>query len=277
MIYLVLGILVLPIVLLLSVILLGYIFKVSTGLDVPGAPVGMAIWFPVLAYLIVAAMGVWRSANNQETEFRAAGVKHPLAPILAKLLALFCSVAVLVLGLATGWPLIDEFGGETLPWVVRQLDLADDRERVDRAGENAGEDKIKTLNEYLQYLSGKDFGEAKHLIDCLSIKLEYITFAKEVVTKEQPLSEFRYYYQDDTLVLLISAGLGTATQQEMNEVVADVPHSLKMGSQNRGSIPDEYLYFGAKVRLFNHYEVWYMDKTAAFDLTNYPKCKNYME
>ena len=110
-IYLVLGILVLPIVLLLSVILLGYIFKVSTGLDVPGAPVGMAIWFPVLAYLIVAAMGVWRSANNQEAEFRAAGVKHPLAPILAKLLALFCRI-----GCRVGQAQIEAFE-DTWHWI----------------------------------------------------------------------------------------------------------------------------------------------------------------
>ncbi len=174
------------------------------------------------------------------------------------------------------WRPLGVFGGETLPWVGRQS-VVHDWERVHRAGESGDDDEIKTLNEYLQYLSGKEIGEAKRLIDCLSIKLQYIDFAREMVTKEQPLSEFRYYYKDDTLVYTVFAGLGTATQQEMNEVIADVPHSLKMGSQSRGSIPDEYLYFGAMVRLFSHYEVWFEDKTAAFDLTNYPKCKDYME
>lgn len=140
----------------------------------------------------------------------------------------------------------------------------------------ADESEVENLDQYRRYLSGENL-EGKTLIDCLSIKKQYVGFFQEIARKEQPLGDVTYYYQDDTLVLSLLAGLGTATQQEMNEVVADVPQYLNMGAQKRGSIPDEYLYFGAMVRLFSHYEVWFRDKTAAFDLTNYPKCKNYME
>ncbi len=137
--------------------------------------------------------------------------------------------------------------------------------------------KINRLDDYLRYLSGEQSYELGTPIDCASIKKDYIEIFNELVKSDPqiPVGELWYYPNSDLLVL--NVGLGTATQQEMDSAVADVPHFIRMGAKSRGEIEEEYLYFASMVRLFSRYEVWYRDKSAEFDLSAYPKCNPYTE
>lgn len=136
------------------------------------------------------------------------------------------------------------------------------------------EHTITKVTEYVGFLRGDDlFMENNATVlsfNCEALREDYTSFLSSLVDDTGTVT-VDYYKKEKYLAF--RRPLGTITDREFIEQVESVREYINNGMRPRLRIQEEYLLFGAMVRLFDEYEVLIGRHSHVFDLTMNDKCK----
>ena len=87
-------------------------------------------------------------------------------------------------------------------------------------------------------------------------------------------ASLEYWYSDNLLIFDHSL-FGDYSKSDFKRNVSTVTSLLKSAKNKKGKIPEEAIYYGAMVRLFDRYDMWLGEYQQSYNLKRYPKCREF--
>lgn len=133
------------------------------------------------------------------------------------------------------------------------------------------------LDGYMAYLQGD---APRGRSTCDEIRDEYAATMRNRLESQSPMVRILVFEKPEPGVIGRAPGIvfmdmgATLTEAELEADARQIGQHIEEGSRQPGHIPDISLVFGAKVRLFEAYQIVLGGNVVEFDLSDAPKCRD---